>query len=189
MLATSKWGVTPPSCTRTPHWLPFSLTTFSFLKKFGSNMPYFTPIVDTAAADREAWGLVTPSLIRWPSPANLDLRECQKGPKGTSIGTAKKGKGGRGTRPERRQGAEGPMAAHLHVGQRREAPKVQVEGRGHGQSSRGVPPRHWHLLYTALAAASSLFSATSLSATAPGESRIPPIGPAKIHVVTSLRLT
>ena len=36
MLATSKRGVTPPSYARTPHWLPFSLTTFSFLKKFGS---------------------------------------------------------------------------------------------------------------------------------------------------------
>ena len=36
MLATSKRGITPPSCARTPHWLPFSLTTFSFLKKFGS---------------------------------------------------------------------------------------------------------------------------------------------------------
>ena len=36
MLATSKRGVTPPSCVKTPHWLPFSLTTFSFLKKFGS---------------------------------------------------------------------------------------------------------------------------------------------------------
>ena len=36
ILATSKRGVIPPSCTRTPHWLPFSLTTFSFSKKFGS---------------------------------------------------------------------------------------------------------------------------------------------------------
>ena len=36
ILATSKRGVTPPSCARTPHWLPFSLTTFTFLKKFGS---------------------------------------------------------------------------------------------------------------------------------------------------------
>ena len=35
MLATSKRGITPPSCARTPHWLLFSLTTFSFLKKFG----------------------------------------------------------------------------------------------------------------------------------------------------------
>ena len=36
MLATSKRGVTHPLCTEIPHWLPFSLTTFSFLKKFGS---------------------------------------------------------------------------------------------------------------------------------------------------------
>ena len=36
MLATSKRSVTHPSCTETPHWLPFSLTTFSFSKKFGS---------------------------------------------------------------------------------------------------------------------------------------------------------
>ena len=35
MLATSKRGAIPPSCTRTPHWLLFSLTTFSFSKKFG----------------------------------------------------------------------------------------------------------------------------------------------------------
>ena len=82
MLATAKRGVTHPPCVGTPHWLPFSLPTFSFSEKSGSGEGVTTPIgqrggaaaVMGQASTRPAFGLggeVPGAALGWLGTENL----------------------------------------------------------------------------------------------------------------------